>query len=132
MRSEHAFVYIRGEAVHAIRRVTEAVIEAHAKGYLGKNILGSGLNCDITVMVARVPASWRRNRPARFAEVSVASRGLSHLSLRRTVFMDAPTVVNNVGTLPACRTSFLVARTGSRRWGQRFARAMHVLVVGPH
>src|SRR5215475_13098556 len=49
VRAERAFVYIRGEAVHAIRRVTRAVIEAREAGYLGTNILGSGLNVDITV-----------------------------------------------------------------------------------
>ncbi|MDT5279403.1 MAG: NADH-quinone oxidoreductase subunit, partial [Mycobacterium sp.] len=49
VRAEKAFVYIRGEAVHAIRRVTAAVEEARAAGYLGTNILGSGFNCEITV-----------------------------------------------------------------------------------
>ena len=32
VRADRAFVYIRGEAVHAIRRVTRAVIEAQAEG----------------------------------------------------------------------------------------------------
>ncbi len=43
VRAHHAFIYIRGEAVHAIRRVTAAVEEARAKGYLGDNVLGIGL-----------------------------------------------------------------------------------------
>ena len=47
--AQHAFVYIRGEAVHAIRRVTQAVNEAYARGYLGSNVLGSGLRVDLTV-----------------------------------------------------------------------------------
>src|ERR1700742_2322682 len=41
VRAERAFIYIRGEAVHAIRHVTAAVIEARERGYLGENILGS-------------------------------------------------------------------------------------------
>lgn len=45
----HAFIYIRGEIVHVYRRVLRAVEEAYAKGYLGKNILGSGFDLDITV-----------------------------------------------------------------------------------
>src|SRR3954465_5455056 len=36
VRAERAFVYIRGEAVHAIRRVVGAVHEARARGYLGE------------------------------------------------------------------------------------------------
>jgi NADH-quinone oxidoreductase subunit F len=42
-RAERAFIYIRGEAVHAIRRVTAAVAEAYVNGYLGANILGTTL-----------------------------------------------------------------------------------------
>ncbi|MFX6285222.1 NADH-quinone oxidoreductase subunit F, partial [Acinetobacter baumannii] len=37
------------EAVHAIRRVTRAVNEAYAKGYLGEDVLGSGQSFHITV-----------------------------------------------------------------------------------
>ncbi|MGL5828306.1 MAG: NADH-quinone oxidoreductase subunit F, partial [Angustibacter sp.] len=47
--SHHAFIYIRGEIVHVYRRVLRAVEEAYAKGYLGKNILGSGFDLDVTV-----------------------------------------------------------------------------------
>ncbi len=45
----HAFVYIRGEVVHATRRLQQAVAEAYAKGYLGKNVLGSGFDLEVTV-----------------------------------------------------------------------------------
>ncbi|WP_168582156.1 NADH-quinone oxidoreductase subunit NuoF [Gephyromycinifex aptenodytis] len=45
----HAFVYLRGEVVHVYRRLMQAVQEAYAAGYLGKNILGSGFDLDITV-----------------------------------------------------------------------------------
>ncbi len=45
----HAFVYVRGEVVHVYRRLMNAVQEAYAAGYLGKNILGSGYDLDITV-----------------------------------------------------------------------------------
>ena len=44
-----AFVYIRGEVLHVIRRMQQAVSQAYAKGYLGKNILGSGYDLDIVV-----------------------------------------------------------------------------------
>ncbi|WP_426563450.1 NADH-quinone oxidoreductase subunit NuoF [Angustibacter sp. McL0619] len=45
----HAFIYLRGEVVHVYRRLMRAVEEAYAKGYLGKNILGSGFDLDVTV-----------------------------------------------------------------------------------
>jgi len=44
-----AFVYIRGEVLHVIRRAQAAVAEAYAAGLLGKNILGSGYDLDIVV-----------------------------------------------------------------------------------
>ncbi|WP_029068989.1 NADH-quinone oxidoreductase subunit NuoF [Jonesia quinghaiensis] len=45
----HAFIYVRGEVVHVYRRLLNAVEEAYAAGYLGKNILGSGFDLDVTV-----------------------------------------------------------------------------------
>jgi len=51
IRANHAFIYIRGEVLHVIRRVQEAVREAYAAGYLGKDVLGSGFDLDITVHV---------------------------------------------------------------------------------
>ncbi len=46
---EHAFIYVRGEVVHVYRRLLRAVAEAHEKGYLGTDILGSGFDLQITV-----------------------------------------------------------------------------------
>jgi NADH-quinone oxidoreductase subunit F len=45
----HAFIYLRGEVVHVYRRLLRAVEEAYAAGYLGKDILGSGFDLDVTV-----------------------------------------------------------------------------------
>ena len=47
--AHQAYVYVRGEVAHAIRRVRAAVREAYQRGLLGKNILGSGFDCDILV-----------------------------------------------------------------------------------
>lgn len=47
--SNHAFIYVRGEVVHVYRRLLQAVEEAYAAGYLGKDVLGSGFDLDITV-----------------------------------------------------------------------------------
>ena len=100
VRAERAFIYIRGEAVHALRRVTAAVQQARAKGYLGTNILGSGLNCEITVHAGAGAyicgeetalldsLEGRRGQP-RLKPPFPATNGL----------YDAPTVVNNVGSL---------------------------------
>ncbi|MGH8962608.1 MAG: NADH-quinone oxidoreductase subunit NuoF [Jatrophihabitantaceae bacterium] len=100
IRSSHAFIYLRGEAVHAIRRVTAAVEQAAAKGYLGTNVLGSGFDCRITVHAGAGAyicgeetalldsLEGRRGQP-RLKPPFPATNGL----------YDKPTTVNNVGTL---------------------------------
>ncbi|WP_375477382.1 NADH-quinone oxidoreductase subunit NuoF [uncultured Jatrophihabitans sp.] len=100
VRAEHAFIYIRGEAVHAIRRVTAAVNEARAKGYIGADILGSGFDVQVTVHngagayicgeeTALLDSLEGRRGQPRLKPPFPATNGL----------YDAPTVVNNVGTL---------------------------------
>jgi NADH-quinone oxidoreductase subunit F len=49
IRAEQAFIYVRGEVLHVIRRLHDAVREAYEAGYLGPDIQGSGLNLDVTV-----------------------------------------------------------------------------------
>jgi NADH-quinone oxidoreductase subunit F len=100
VRSQHAFIYIRGEAVHAIRRVTQAVAEAYDRGYLGRDILGKGLDVDITVHngagayicgeeTALLDSLEGKRGQPRLKPPFPATNGL----------YDAPTVVNNVGSL---------------------------------
>ena len=95
-----AFIYIRGEAVHAIRRVVAAVNEARAAGYLGTDVLGSGFACDIVVHggagayicgeeTALLDSLEGRRGQPRLKPPFPATNGL----------YDCPTVVNNVGTL---------------------------------
>jgi NADH-quinone oxidoreductase subunit F len=49
IRANHAFIYIRGEVLHVVRRVQRAVQEAYLAGHLGKNIHGSGYDLDVVV-----------------------------------------------------------------------------------
>ncbi len=49
IRASHAFIYVRGEVVHVLRRLQAAVAEAYEAGYLGKDILGSGFDLELTV-----------------------------------------------------------------------------------
>ena len=49
IRATHAFIYIRGEVVHVLRRLQAAVAEAYAAGYVGKDVLGSGYDLELVV-----------------------------------------------------------------------------------
>jgi len=44
-----AFIYVRGEVLHVIRRLQRAVQEAYLAGHLGKDIHGSGFDLDVIV-----------------------------------------------------------------------------------
>ncbi len=49
IRAEFCAIYVRGEAIHAMRRLVHAVNEATAAGLLGENIMGTGYNLKIVV-----------------------------------------------------------------------------------
>lgn len=44
-----SFIYIRGEYMWILEILEKAIAEAYAKGFLGKNILGSGYDLDLRV-----------------------------------------------------------------------------------
>jgi NADH-quinone oxidoreductase subunit F len=47
IHSQQGFIYVRGEYRYLMEIVDRAIEEAYARGYLGKNILGSGFNFDL-------------------------------------------------------------------------------------
>ncbi|WP_017603829.1 NADH-quinone oxidoreductase subunit NuoF [Nocardiopsis alkaliphila] len=49
IKSNQAFIYVRGEVLHVIRRLRQAVADAYEAGLLGKDILGSGFDLDVVV-----------------------------------------------------------------------------------
>ncbi|HJQ02120.1 MAG TPA: NADH-quinone oxidoreductase subunit F, partial [Jatrophihabitans sp.] len=100
VRAERAFVYIRGEAVHAIRRVSQAVNEAYQHGYLGADVLGSGISVDITVHAGA--GAYICGEETALLDSLEGKRGQPRLKPpfpATNGLYDAPTVVNNVGTL---------------------------------
>jgi NADH-quinone oxidoreductase subunit F len=51
IRANHAFIYVRGEVSHVVRRLLQAIDDAYKAGYLGKNILGTGFNLELTLHI---------------------------------------------------------------------------------
>jgi len=51
IRANYAFIYIRGEVAHVVRRVQQAIEDAYATGLLGKNILGKGFDLELVLHV---------------------------------------------------------------------------------
>ena len=51
IRANYAFIYIRGEITHVVRRVQQAIEDAYKAGLLGKNILGKGFDLELVLHV---------------------------------------------------------------------------------
>jgi NADH-quinone oxidoreductase subunit F len=49
IRSNQAFIYVRGEVLHVVRRLQAAVAEAYRAKLLGKDIFGAGFDLDVVV-----------------------------------------------------------------------------------
>jgi NADH-quinone oxidoreductase subunit F len=95
-----AFVYVRGEFALGYERLTRAIDDARAKGFLGKNILSSGFDCDI--VVHRGAGAYICGEETALLESLEGERGMPRI---RPPFpaieglYAKPTVVNNVETL---------------------------------
>jgi NADH-quinone oxidoreductase subunit F len=100
LRAVHNYIYIRGEMMREYVVLQRAVDEAYERGYLGKNILGTGIECHLTVhrgagayicgeeTALLNSLEGRRGQP-RLKPPFPAVKGL----------FDNPTIVNNVETL---------------------------------
>lgn len=51
IRAKKAFIYVRGEVTHVVRRLNQAIEDAYKAGYLGKNIFGTGVEVDLVLHV---------------------------------------------------------------------------------
>jgi NADH-quinone oxidoreductase subunit F len=51
IRAKRAFIYIRGEVTHVVRRVNAAIADAYKAGYLGKNIFGTGNDLELVLHI---------------------------------------------------------------------------------
>jgi NADH-quinone oxidoreductase subunit F len=95
-----AFVYLRGEFALGYDRLIAAIDEARNRGFLGKNILGSGFDLDI--IVHRGAGAYICGEETALLESLEGQRGMPRI---RPPFPAVaglyakPTVVNNVETV---------------------------------
>ncbi len=96
----NAFIYIRGEYEVVAIRLEEAIAEADAEGYLGKDILGSGF--DLEVCVHRGAGAYICGEETALLESLEGKRGNPRLKPPFPAsigLFNCPTVINNVETL---------------------------------
>jgi NADH-quinone oxidoreductase subunit F len=94
------YVYVRAEYPLAVKRVRKAVEEAQAAGFLGKNVMGSGLDFDIRVMEGA--GAFVCGEASAMVSSIMGNRGMPRPKPPRTAekgLWGKPTIVNNVETL---------------------------------
>jgi NADH-quinone oxidoreductase subunit F len=109
IRASAAYIYIRGEFVYPADVLDRAVAEAYAKGYAGKNIMGSGWDCDL--YVHRGAGAYICGEETGLMSSLEGNRGYPRLKPpfpAQSGVWGCPTTINNVETL-AC-TPFILER----------------------
>ena len=95
-----AYIYIRGEFLHVQHVLEAAIAEAYAAGYLGKNILGSGFDCD--VYMHRGAGAYEAGEETALIESLEGKRAQPRIKPPFPAaegLYNCPTAVNNVETL---------------------------------
>ncbi|MGY2078308.1 NADH-quinone oxidoreductase subunit NuoF [Modestobacter sp. SYSU DS0657] len=117
IRSHFAVIYVRGEAVHAHRRLVAAVGEAYAAGYLGRDVLGTGY--DLELVVHAGAGAYICGEETALLDSLEGYRGQPRLKPPFPAvagLYGSPTVINNVETLA---TVPYVVRGGAE-WFKQF------------
>jgi NADH-quinone oxidoreductase subunit F len=97
-----SYIYLRGEFRYIARRVEEAVNEAYAAGFLGRNILGAGFDHDMVVHVGA--GAYICGEETALISSIEGEKGQPKLKPPFPAVEGAwhmPTIVNNVETLAA-------------------------------
>jgi NADH-quinone oxidoreductase subunit F len=100
--SNRTYIYIRGEYAWIVDILEQAIAEANQAGWLGKNILGSGFDCQIYVQ--RGAGAYICGEETALIESLEGKRGNPRIKPPFPAvkgLYDCPTVVNNVETLAA-------------------------------
>jgi len=100
IRAKTAYIYIRGEFHEGARTLENALAEARAAGYVGKNVLGSGI--DVDIWVHRGAGSYECGEETALIESLEGKRGQPRIKPPFPAVVGVygcPTIVNNVETL---------------------------------
>ena len=104
-----SYIYIRCEFPEAARIVTKAIAEARERGFVGKNVLGSGFDCDI--YVHQGAGAYICGEETSLLESLEGKRPYPRIKppYFPAVFglYNCPTIVNNVETL--CHVKHIIA-----------------------
>jgi len=98
--ANRGYIYIRGEYRYIIEIMDKAIAEAYAKGYLGKNILGSGFDFDLSTHTGA--GAYECGEESALMESLEGKRGYPRIRPPFPAVVGlygCPTVINNAETL---------------------------------
>jgi len=104
-----AYIYIRGEFLHVQHILEAAIAEAYKAGYLGRNVLGSGFDCE--VYVHRGAGAYEAGEETALIESLEGKRAQPRIKPPFPAaegLYGCPTAVNNVETL--CNVPPIITR----------------------
>jgi NADH-quinone oxidoreductase subunit F len=107
IRSHVAYIYIRGEFWHVQEVLERELAKARAAGFIGKNIFGSGFDCEI--YVHRGAGAYEAGEETALIESLEGKRAQPRLKPPFPAshgLYGCPTAVNNVETL--CNVPFIM------------------------
>jgi NADH-quinone oxidoreductase subunit F len=94
------FIYLRGEYRYLLQIMERAVADAYARGYLGKNIFGSGLDFDIVTQTGA--GAYEVGEESALMESLEGKRGVPRIRPPFPAVVGlygGPTVINNAETI---------------------------------
>jgi NADH-quinone oxidoreductase subunit F len=100
--SHQGFIYIRGEYRYVLDIVQGAITEAYERGYLGKNIIGSGFDYDLLIHTGA--GAYECGEESALMESLEGKRGYPRIKPPFPAVVGlygCPTIINNVETLSA-------------------------------
>jgi NADH-quinone oxidoreductase subunit F len=127
------FIYIRGEYRYVLDIVEAALAEAYSRGYLGKNILGSGFDFDL---VAHTGAgAYECGEESALMESLEGKRGYPRIKPPFPAVVGlygCPTIINNVETLSSVPAILLEGGEKYASRGTPKNGGTRLLCVGGH
>src|ERR1041384_5744313 len=129
-----AFLYVRGEMALAQERIAEALNEAYAANYVGKNILGTDFSVDIVLHWGA--GAYIVGEETGLIESLEGNRGMPRL--KPPYFPAAiglycrPTIVNNVETLSNLPWLMVNGVEAYKRYGSEGSPGTRLFAVSGH
>jgi NADH-quinone oxidoreductase subunit F len=123
IQAKMGFIYLRGEYRYLLKIMERAVEEAYAKGFLGKNIFGSGIDFDIVTQTGA--GAYEVGEESALMESLEGKRGVPRIRPPFPAVVGlygGPTIINNAETIATVPHIFRIgaadyAKIGTERNG---------------